>query len=140
MITANVKWVGDRSFVGTAGSGHAIAFGASHGDEGKKPGPSPMELLLLGTGGCSAYDVVHILERGREPVEDVEVEIEAERAETDPKVYTRIHLHFIITGRGLNPAKAERAVQLSIEKYCSASAMMAATATLTHDFELRDTA
>ncbi|MDU8925794.1 OsmC family protein [Alisedimentitalea sp. MJ-SS2] len=140
MMKANVKWVGDRTFVGTAGSGHAIAFGAAHGESGVKPGPSPMELLLLGTGGCSAYDVVHILERGREPVEDVEVQIEAERADTDPKVYKTIHMHFIIKGRGLNPAKAERAVSLSIEKYCSASAMMAATATLTHDFEIIETA
>ena len=140
MIKANVKWTGERSFIGTAGSGHAIAFGAPYGEDGLKPGPSPMELLLLGTGGCSAYDVVHILERGREQIEDVEVEIEAERADTDPKVYKTIHMHFIIKGRGLNPAKAERAVALSIEKYCSASAMMAATATLTHDFELVDTA
>ena len=135
-MKAQVKWVGDRSFVGNTESGHAIAFGAAHGPEGKKPGPSPMELLLLGTGGCSAYDVVHILERGREPVAGVEVEIDATRAETDPKVYTRIHMHFVIRGRNLNPDKVERAVKLSIEKYCSASAMMAATAELTHDFEI----
>lgn len=139
-MKAQVKWTGARSFIGTAESGHAIAFGAADPETGLKPGPSPMELLLLGTGGCSAYDVVHILERGREPVRDVRVEIEAERAETEPKVYTRIHMHFIVEGPGLSPAKVERAISLSIEKYCSASAMMAATATLTHDFELIDTA
>ena len=138
-MKARVTWTGERTFLGQAESGHAIAFGAAHGEAGLKPGPSPMELLLLGTGGCSAYDVVHILERGREPVEDVVVELDATRADTDPKVYTRIHMHFTVKGKGLNPAKVERAIALSIEKYCSASAMMAATATLTHDFELVET-
>ncbi|KPP85691.1 MAG: putative redox protein [Rhodobacteraceae bacterium HLUCCO07] len=133
-MKARVKWIDNRSFMGQTESGHAIAFGAAQ--DGLKPGPSPMELLLLGTGGCAAYDVVHILERGREPVENVEVEIDATRAETDPKVYTRIHMHFILRGEGLNPAKVERAISLSIGKYCSASAMMAATAELTHDFEI----
>ncbi len=137
-MKATVKWTGERTFIGSTESGHAIAFGAAYGEEGKKPGPSPMELLLLGTGGCSAFDVVLILERGREPVEDVRVEIEAERAETDPKVYTKIHMHFVVEGRGLSEAKVERAIGLSIEKYCSASAMMAATAELTHDFEIVD--
>lgn len=137
---ARVKWAEARTFIGETESGHKIAFGAAHGDDGQKPGPSPMELLLLGTGGCSAYDVVHILERGREPVEDVVVEIDATRAETDPKVYTDIHMHFIVKGRGLSREKVARAVDLSIEKYCSASAMMAASATLTHDFEVIDTA
>ena len=139
-MKASVTWTGARSFLGQVESGHAIAFGAAHGETGLKPGPSPMELLLLGAGGCSAYDVVHILERGREPVEDVQVELDATRAETDPKVYTRIHMHFIVRGPGLNPDKVARAISLSIEKYCSASAMMAATADLTHDFELIDTA
>ena len=136
-MKATVTWAKDRTFLGRTESGHAIAFGAAHEDS-PKPGPSPMELLLLGTGGCSAYDVVLILERGREPVEDVAVEIDADRAAEDPKVYTRIHLHFVVSGRGLNPAKVERAIGLSIEKYCSASAMMAATATLTHDYEIVD--
>ncbi|UYV38875.1 OsmC family protein [Rhodobacteraceae bacterium D3-12] len=135
-MKANVKWTGERSFIGTAESGHAIAFGAAHGEDGKKPGPSPMELLLLGTGGCSAYDVVHILERGRESVTNVEVDLDATRADTDPKVYTKIHMHFVVTGKGLNHDKVARAVNLSIEKYCSASAMMAASAELTHDFEV----
>ena len=137
-MKADVTWVGKRTFIGTTESGHSIAFGAAHGEDGAKPGPSPMELLLLGTGGCSAFDVVLILERGREPVTDVRVEIEAERATTDPKVFVKLHLHFVIEGKGLNPAKVDRAVNLSIEKYCSASAMMAATATLTHDYEIVD--
>ncbi len=137
-MKARVKWVEDRSFTGQVEAGHTIAFG--NGVDGKpKPGPSPMELILIGTGGCSAYDVVHILEKGREPVDDVVCDVTAERAETDPKVFTKIHLHFTVTGRGLNPAKVERAVGLSIEKYCSASAMMAKTAEVTHGFEVIDT-
>lgn len=134
-MDVRVKWIEERSFVGTAGSGHKIAFGAA-GSDGKKPGPSPMELVLIGTGGCSAYDVVSILEKGREAVDSVEVALDADRADTDPKVFTRIHMHFIVKGRGLNPARVERAIALSVDKYCSASAMLAATATLTHDFEI----
>jgi putative redox protein len=95
--------------------------------------------VLIGTGGCTAFDVVHILERGREAVEDVVIELDAERAEDDPKVFTRIHMHFIVKGSGLAPEKVERAIALSAEKYCSASAMLAKTATITHDFELVDT-
>ena len=136
-MDVRVKWVEDRTFVGEAESGHKIVFGTPS-DAGPKPGPSPMELVLIGTGGCSAYDVVHILERGREPVEDVEVELDADRAETDPKVFTRIHMHFTVKGRGLNRDKVERAISLSVEKYCSASAMLAKTATLTHDYEIID--
>ncbi len=138
-MDVRVKWAGERTFIGEAGSGHKIVFGAANGDS-PKPGPSPMELMLLGTGGCSAYDVVSILEKGREPVEDVQVEISAERAEADPKVFVKMHLHFIVKGRGINPAKVERAISLSVDKYCSASAMMAKSAVLTHDFEVVDTA
>lgn len=138
-MDARVKWVEDRTFVGETESGHKIAFGTVS-DAGPKPGPSPMELVLIGTGGCSAYDVVSILEKGREKIESVEVELDADRAETDPKVFTRIHMQFIVKGRALNPAKVERAIALSVDKYCSASAMMAKTATLTHGFEVIDTA
>lgn len=137
-MKARVKWAEARTFVGEATTGHKIAFGTAHG-EGAKPGPSPMELVLIGTGGCSAYDVVSILEKGRQRIEDCVVELDADRAETDPKVFTRIHMHFIVKGRGLEPAKVERAINLSVEKYCSASAMMARSATLTHDFEVIDT-
>src|SRR5215475_9879266 len=138
-MKARIKWVEDRSFVGESGSGHKIVFGTA-GTSAHTPGPSSMELVLIGTGGCTAFDVVHILEKGREAVEDVVVELDADRAETDPKVFTRIHMHFVVKGRGLSAAKVERAIALSAEKYCSASAMLAKTATITHDFEIVDTA
>ncbi|WP_378951116.1 OsmC family protein [Mesorhizobium sp. ANAO-SY3R2] len=139
-MKARVKWVEDRTFVGESGSGHKLVLGTASGPEGKTPGPSPMELVLLGTGGCSAYDVVHILEKGREAVEDVVVELEADRAETEPKVFTKIHMHYIVKGKRLSPDKVKRAIELSVEKYCSASAMMAKTAEITHDFEIVETA
>lgn len=135
-MKARIKWVEGRTFVGESGSGHKLVLGTRSVPEGSTPGPSPMELVLIGTGGCSAYDVVHILERGREPVEDVTVELEAERATEDPKVFTRIHMRFIVKGRGLARAKAERAVNLSVEKYCSASAMLARSATITHEVDV----
>ena len=138
-MKARIKWVEGRTFVGESGTGHKIVLGTSTEPGGPTPGPSPMELVLIGTGGCSAYDVVHILEKGREAVEDCVVEMEAERAETEPKVFTRIHMHYIVKGRNLAPAKVERAIQLSVEKYCSASAMIAKTATITHDFEVVET-
>ncbi|MCA0278799.1 MAG: OsmC family protein [Proteobacteria bacterium] len=138
-MKARVKWVEDRTFVGESGSGHKLVLGTSHGAEGRTPGPSPMELVLLGTGGCSAYDVVHILEKGREAVEDVVVEMDADRAETEPKVFTKIHMHYIVKGKKLSSDKVKRAIELSVEKYCSASAMMAKTAEITHDFEVIDT-
>lgn len=138
-MKARIKWVEDRTFLGESGSGHSVVLGRAHGPEGRSPGPSPMELVLIGTGGCSAFDVVHILERGREPVEDCIVELEAERAGEDPKVFTRIHMRFVIKGRGLAAAKVERAVELSVGKYCSASAMLARTAAITHEVEVVDT-
>ena len=139
-MKTRIKWVEDRTFIGESGSGHTVVLGTAFGQEGRTPGPSPMELVLMGTGGCSAFDVVHILEKGREPVEDCVVELEAERAKEDPKVFTRIHMHFVVKGPGLSPGKVERAVSLSVEKYCSASAMLAKTAAITHDFEVVDTA
>jgi putative redox protein len=95
--------------------------------------------VLIGTGGCSAWDVVNILEKSREPVDGCEVELDADRAATEPRVFTRIHMHFVVRGRGVDPRKVERAIGLSVDKYCSASAMLAATATITHDFEVIDT-
>ena len=139
-MKARIKWVEGRTFVGESGSGHKVVLGTASGPEGRTPGPSPMELVLIGTGGCSAFDVVHILEKGREAIEDCVVELDADRAEQDPKVFTRIHMHFVVKGRGLSSSKVERAVQLSLEKYCSASAMIAKTATITHDFEIVETA
>ena len=138
-MKARIKWVEDRTFVGEFGSGHKIVLGTAFGPEGRSPGPSPMELVLIGLGGCSGYDVVHILEKGRQAIEDVAVELEAERAQQDPKVFTRIHMHFVVKGRGLAVEKVGRAIALSAEKYCSASAMIAKSATITHDFEVVDT-
>ena len=138
-MKARIKWVDDRTFVGESGSGHKIVLGTAFGPEGRSPGPSPMELVLIGLGGCSGYDVVHILEKGRQAIEDVAVELEAERAQQDPKVFTRIHMHFVVRGRGLAAEKVQRAIALSAEKYCSASAMIAKSATITHDFEVVDT-
>jgi putative redox protein len=139
-MKARIKWVEDRTFIGESESGHKVVLGTASGPEGPTPGPNPMEMVLIGTGGCSAFDVVHILERGREAIEDCVVEMEAERAAQDPKVFTRIHMHFVVKGRGLAPGKVERAIRLSLEKYCSASAMLARTATITHDFKIVDTA
>lgn len=137
-MKARVKWVEDRTFVGESGTGHNIVLGTAFGAEGRSPGPSPMELVLIGTGGCTAFDVVHILEKGREAVEDVVVELEAERAKQEPKVFARVHMHFVVKGRRLSSSKVERAINLSAEKYCSATAMIAKTATVTHDFEIVD--
>lgn len=136
---SRIKWVEDRTFIGESGSGHKLVLGTALGSESRTPGPSPIELVLIGTGGCSAFDVVHILEKGREAIEECVVEFDGERAEQDPKVFTRIHMHFVVKGRGLASSKVERAVGLSVEKYCSASAMLAKTATITHDFEVIDT-
>ena len=139
-MKAEIKWVEKRAFLGKSGSGFTLPFGTASGGDGIRPGPSAMELVLIGTGGCSAWVVVQILEKGRENIEDCVVELDAERAEKDPQVFTRIHMHFIVTGRGLNADKVERAINLSADKYCSASAMMAKTADVTHDFEVIDSA
>jgi putative redox protein len=135
-MKATVKWIEDRTFLGATESGHRVVVGTAFGEEGKKPGPSPMELVLIGTGGCAAWDVVHILAKGREAVEDCTVEMDADRAAEEPRVFTRIHMHFVIRGRDVDPRKVERAIGLSVGKYCSASAMLAKTATITHDFEI----
>ena len=138
-MKARIKWVEGRTFVGEFGSGHKVVLGTASSPQEPTPGPSPMELVLIGTGGCSAVDVVHILEKGREAIEDCVVELGAERREKDPKVFTRVHMHFVVTGRALAAAKVNRAIELSVEKYCSASAMLAKTAVITHDFEVVDT-
>lgn len=135
-MEARVKWVEGVSFVGQSGSGHSVVMDGAPEAGGLNLGVRPMEMLLLGLGGCTAFDVVEILRKGRQPIADCVVELKAERAESLPKVFTRIHAHFIVTGRGLDPAKVERAVQLSAEKYCSASAMLGKTADIAHDFEI----
>jgi putative redox protein len=139
-MKARIKFVEKVTFVAESGSGHAVVLDGDPAAGGRNLGVRPMELLLMGLGGCTAFDVVHILRKGREEVTDCVVEVEAERAETDPKIFTRIHLHYRVAGRALAPAKVERAIALSAEKYCSASAIMAKSATITHDWEVEETA
>ena len=135
-MKARVKWVEDATFVGESGSGHAVVMDGPPDSGGRNLGIRPMEMLLIGMGGCTAFDVVLILRKARQPVTDCAVEIEAERAETVPKVFTRIHVHFIISGDGLSDKQVARAVQLSAGKYCSASIMLGKAAEISHDYEL----
>ena len=136
-MRATVDWTGDVRFDGTSGSGHRVPIDGPPELGGRNQGVRPMELMLLGVGGCTSFDVVDILRRGREDLLDCVTEIEAERAETDPKVFTRIHFRFRITGRGLDPRKVQRAIRPTAEKYCSASIMLErAGVVVTHDYAL----
>ena len=135
-MKARVKWVEQTLMVGESGSGHAVVMDGPPDFGGRNLGVRPMEMLLLGLGGCSQFDVVHILRKGRNPVTLCEVELEAERAETEPKVFTKIHVHFRLAGPGLTEKTVERAVKLSAEKYCSASIMLGQVVEISHDFEL----
>lgn len=137
-MKARIKWVQDVMFLGESGSGHSVVMDGAPDAGGRNLGVRPMEMLLLGLGGCSAFDVMLILKRGREAVSDCVVDIDAERATTDPKVFTKIVMHYTVTGQGLDRKKVERAVQLSAEKYCSASAIMSKTAEITHTITLVD--
>jgi putative redox protein len=125
------------AFVAETGSGHLLTMDGASDGGGRNLAPRPMETVLAGTGACAAYDVVLILRRGRQDVRGCEVKLQAERAATDPKVFTRIHFHFTVSGRELNAAAVARAIVLSHEKYCSATAMLLRTATITHSHELR---
>ena len=133
-MKARVKWVDGMMFTGESGSGHAIVLDGAPENGGRNLGIRPMELMLLGLAGCTAFDVVLILKRGREPVSDCVVEVEAERAEVDPKVFTKIHLKYVLKGQSLSPEKVERAIRLSKEKYCSASIMLSQVAEITHSW------
>jgi putative redox protein len=135
-MKARIKWVENTLMVGQSGSGHAVVMDGPPESGGENLGVRPMEMLLLGLGGCTQFDVVHILKKGRHRVSRCEVELTAERALTDPKVFTRIHVHFIVAGPGLTEKAVARAVELSAEKYCSASLMLGKVADITHDFEL----
>ena len=137
-MKARIKWIENVCFVGESESGHALVMDGAPEGGGRNLGPRPMETVLMGTGGCTAYDVVHILRKARAPVTDCVVEITAERASEEPRVFTTIHFHFVVTGKGLKAQQVERAVDLSAEKYCSASIMLGKTAQITHDFEIRD--
>lgn len=135
-MKARIKWIEGVSFAGQSESGHTVVMDGPPDAGGQNLGVRPMEMLLLGMGGCTAFDVVHILRKSRQPVTDCVAEIDADRAGTDPKVFTKIHVHFIITGKGLDPKRVEQAVNLSAEKYCSASIMLGKVAQVTHDFEI----
>jgi putative redox protein len=134
-----VKWVDNMSFLAETGSGHMISMDGAPEAGGRNLAARPMELLLAGTGGCTAFDVMLILKKSRQQVTGCEVTLKADRASEDPKVFTRIGFHFKITGRGLKPEVIERAIHLSAEKYCSASIMIGKTAKLEHTWEIIDT-
>lgn len=135
-MRARVRWVEEASFLGITESNHTVLMDGPPDSGGRNLGPRPMEMLLLGAGGCTSFDVVLILRKSRLAVTGCEVAIEAERAEKDPKVFTRMHFHFTVRGKGLKPEQVERAIKLSAEKYCSATIMLGKTAEITHDFEI----
>ena len=138
-MKAEVSLIEGVSFAGVADSGHRIVMDGPPEYGGLNKGTRPMEMLLIGLGGCSAFDVLHILRKARLDVVDCRVELQAERASKVPKVFTRIHLHFVISGKDIPEAKVKRAVELSAEKYCSASIMFKQSATITHDYKLVQT-
>jgi putative redox protein len=135
-MKTRLRWKQNVAFEAETDSGHKLLMDGSPDVGGQNCGPRPMETVLAGTGACSAIDVILILKKARQQVTDCYVDVEAERATTDPKVFTRIHFHFVVTGKGLDSAKVARAISLSADVYCSASAMLAKTANITHDFEL----
>ncbi len=137
-MKCRIKWLDYMSFVGESGSGHSVVMDGAPEAGGRDLGIRPMEMLLLGLGGCTAFDVVSILKKSRQDLVDCEVEIDAERAAEVPKVFTRIHIHFIVSGKNLEDSKVGKAVELSADKYCSASRMLEKTAEITHDYEIID--
>lgn len=132
-----VKWIEGVSFVGESETGHAVVLDGAPENGGRNIGMRPMEMLLIGMGACTSFDVVTILKKARQPIVDCVAEVTAQRADAVPKVFTQIHVHFVITGEGLNASQVERAVNLSAEKYCSASIMLQKACEITHDFEIR---
>jgi putative redox protein len=137
-MRARVKWIEGVSFIGESESGHAVVMDGAPDAGGRNIGMRPMELLLVGMGGCSSFDVVTILKKARQPITDCVAEITAERADEVPKVFTKIHVHYVVTGNNLAANQVERAINLSIEKYCSASLMLSKTAVITHDYEIKE--
>jgi putative redox protein len=135
-MECTVRWSSGMSFVAETGSNHIVAMDGAPEGGGRNLAPRPMEMVLAGTGGCSAYDVVVILKKSGQDIRGCEVKVDAERAETDPKVFTRIHMHFVVRGRALKRNLVEHAIRLSHEKYCSASVMLGKTAEITKDFEI----
>ena len=137
-MKARIKLVEGITFVAESGSGHAIVVDAAQDIGGRNLGARPMELVLMGTGACTAIDVMHILRKARQPVTDCVVDLEADRAAEDPKVFTKIRMHYIVTGKGLSKAQVERAIRLSKDKYCSATKMLEATVEVSFGFEVRE--
>lgn len=136
-MKAVVKWTDGVQFVAESGSGHAVVIDGPPDKGGRNTGPRPMELLLMGLGSCSSFDVIGILQKARQEIVDCQVQIEAERADAVPAVFTKIHLHFVVSGRNIKEAQVKRAVELSAEKYCSASIMLAAGGVeISHDYEI----
>lgn len=137
-MKARIKWIENVCFMGESETGHAVVLDGAPDAGGRNLGMRPMEMLLIGMGACTSFDVVTILKKARQPVTDCVAEINADRADEIPKVFTKIHVHFVVTGKGLNPSQVERAVKLSAEKYCSASIMLGKAAEVTHGFEIRE--
>ena len=137
-MKATVKWLDHMSFVGESGSGHSVVMDGAPDVGGRNMGVRPMEMVLLGLGGCTSFDLVLILQRQRQAVADIQVEIEAERADKAPRVFTKIHVHYVVKGSDLDPKKVERAVNMTADKYCSVSIMLSASVEISHDFEIID--
>ena len=138
-MKAHIKWVDGAMCLGESGSGHTVVMDGPEEAGGRNMGVRPMETLLIGLGGCASYDVVSILRKGRQNIHNVEAKLEAVRADSEPKVFTRIHVHFVVKGRQLKEAQVKRAVELSAEKYCSASIMLGRGGVeITHDYEIID--
>ena len=135
-MKTRIKLIENVAFIGESGSGHAVVIDGAPEYGGRNLGPRPMELVLMGTAACTAFDVVYILRKARQPIADCVVEVEAKRAEEDPKVFTHLHFHYRVSGKGLDRRQVERAVKLSKEKYCSASIMLAKTAEISSEIEL----
>ncbi len=137
-MKAVVKWLDNMSFVGESESGHSVVMDGPQESGGRNLGIRPMEMVLLGMGGCTAFDVVLILKRQRQAISDCYVELSAERAEEAPKVFTKIHVHYVVKGKNLDDKKVARAVDMTAEKYCSVSIMLAKSVDVTHDYEIID--
>jgi putative redox protein len=135
-MKATVKWLDHMSFVGESGSGHSVVMDGPPDDGGRNMGIRPMEMVLLGMGGCTAFDLVLILQRQRQAISDCQVDLVAERAAKVPKVFTKIHVHYIVSGKDLDEIKVARAVKMTAEKYCSVSIMLSASVEISHDFEI----
>jgi putative redox protein len=135
-METQLKWAGNAAFIGKASSGHTLVMDGPAEGGGRNLGPRPMEMLILGMGACSTYDVVSILKKSRQEITDCEIKITSQRADSEPRVFTDIQLHFIVSGKDLKEKQVERAIKLSAEKYCSASIMLGKTANITHDFEI----